>query len=246
MNSTKLRLKHEAAAMERPNVDLIENTGLGSTDPVALRRIFRILCYFVAYLFIVGLLGEVFKWSRLTGALLQFVPYCCVLVGVAYCGRTLAKGDKQTLFMVSCLVCVFIASGLDVTKNLRWFDAVPILGRDSRVRNDISSMAILLALASFPAASYFLIQDILLAKKRLAEQVDKLEEANRHVQRLQGLLPICMYCHKIRTDQQLWQQMEAYITEHSDAKFSHSLCPECAQKHFPELNFNKGEIGVKP
>jgi len=137
---------------------------------------------------------------------------------------------------VSCLACVFIALGLDVTKNLTRFNAVPILGRDSRVRNDIASMAILVALASFPAAGYFLIQDILLAKKRLAEQVAKLQEANKHVQRLQGLLPICMYCHKIRTDQQLWQQLEAYITEHSDAKFSHGVCPDCAKKHFPDLD----------
>jgi hypothetical protein len=236
MNSTESRSNHETTIKESSKWDSEEGIGLSLADPVALRGIFRLLCYFVAFLFVVGLLGEVFKWSRLTSALLQFIPYCCVLMGVAYCGRTLVKGDKQTLFMVSCLVCVFVALGLDVTKNLTRFNAIPILGRDSRVRNDIASMAILVALASFPAAGYFLIQDILLAKRRLAEQLEKLQEATKHVQRLQGLLPICMYCHKIRTDQQLWQQLEAYITEHSDAKFSHGVCPDCARKHFPELN----------
>jgi len=236
MNSTKLGLEYEATAGDRPNDASGGSIGLSLADPVALRGIFRILCYFVTYLFVLGLVDEVCKWSKLTVALLQFIPYCCVLAGVAYCGRTLARRDKQTWFMVSCLVCVFIALGLDVTKNLTRFNAIPIVGKDSRVRGDIASMAILVALASFPAAGYYLIQDILLAKKRLAEQVDELQEANKHVQRLQGLIPICMYCHKIRTDQQLWQQLEAYITEHSDAKFSHGVCPECARKHYPELN----------
>jgi hypothetical protein len=47
------------------------------------------------------------------------------------------------------------------------------------------------------------------------------------VKRLQGLLPICSYCKKIRDDQNYWQQVDAYITEHSEAAFSHGICPEC-------------------
>jgi len=211
------------------------NARLGLAGRIALRRVFRVLCFFVGYLFVVEVLDEIFKWSRLTASLLQFIPYCLVLARVAYCGRALAQGDKQTLLMVSCLACVFIALGFDVTKNLPSLNAMPILGRDSPWRNDISSMAILVALASFPAAGYFLIQEIFQVKRQLDEHVEQLEEALRHVQRLQGLLPVCMYCHKIRTDQQSWQQIEAYITEHSEAKFTHSMCPECTKQHFPEL-----------
>jgi hypothetical protein len=155
---------------------------------------------------------------------------------VIYYGRTLARSDKQTLLMAICLTGVLIVFCLDVTKNLTWFDGLPILGRDSHVRNEIASLAILAAIASFPAASYFMMQEILLAKRQVEEQVTKLEEALRHVQRLQGLLPICMYCHRIRTDQQSWQQIELYISEHSDATFTHGMCPECAQKNFPELH----------
>jgi len=49
------------------------------------------------------------------------------------------------------------------------------------------------------------------------------------VKRLQGLLPICSYCKKIRDDQNYWQQVEVYVAEHSGAQFSHGICPECYQ-----------------
>ena len=49
---------------------------------------------------------------------------------------------------------------------------------------------------------------------------------------LQGLLPICSFCKKIRTKEEKWEQMESYITHHSQAEFSHGVCPECAQKHY--------------
>jgi hypothetical protein len=113
---------------------------------------------------------------------------------------------------------------------------VPIVGDHSKIRNNIASLAILIAIGSFPAASYLMIEELLLAQRQLDEQVEKLREALRHVQRLQGLLPICMYCHKIRTDKQSWQQIELYISEHSDATFTHGLCPECAKQHFPDLD----------
>jgi len=76
---------------------------------------------------------------------------------------------------------------------------------------------------------------MLRAKQLLDEHLAKLQEALSHVQRLQGLLPICMHCHRIRTDAQSWQRIELYISEHSDAKFSHGLCPECAEKYYPDL-----------
>jgi len=217
-----------------PDSDSDANPRFGFADREALRGIFRFLCFFVAYLVVVQVFGTIYKPGRLVSALLQFIPYCFVLAGVVYSGRTLARFDKQTLLMASCLVCVFIVFGLDVTKNLKWFIGVPILGDHSRVRNDIATLAIMVAIASFPAAGYLMMQEILLAKRQLDEQVKKLQEALRHVQRLQGLLPICMYCHKIRADEQSWQRIERYISEHSGATFTHSLCPECAREHFPE------------
>lgn len=66
------------------------------------------------------------------------------------------------------------------------------------------------------------------AKKQREGLIDSIKT-------LRGLLRICSYCNKIRNDQGLWVRLEAYIQEHSEAKFTHGLCPECAQRHYPQL-----------
>ncbi len=74
-------------------------------------------------------------------------------------------------------------------------------------------------------------------QQSLADRVRALEEALARVKQLQGLLPICSYCKKIRDDQNYWQQVESYIAEHSQAQFSHSICPDCYEKLVkPELD----------
>jgi CheY-like chemotaxis protein len=64
-------------------------------------------------------------------------------------------------------------------------------------------------------------------QQALTERVAELGEALLSVKQLGGLLPICSYCKKIRDDQNYWQQVESYVGKHSDAKFSHSICPQC-------------------
>ena len=63
----------------------------------------------------------------------------------------------------------------------------------------------------------------------------KLEASIKEIKLLRGILPICVSCKKIRDDKGFWKQVEAYITEHSEAQFSHGLCPECTKKLYPEL-----------
>ena len=67
-------------------------------------------------------------------------------------------------------------------------------------------------------------------QQSLAERVDELQHALATVKQLSGLLPICAYCKRIRRDDNYWQQLEAYITEHSEADFSHGVCPPCLEK----------------
>ena len=64
----------------------------------------------------------------------------------------------------------------------------------------------------------------------LADRVSELEGALAGVKQLQGLLPICCYCKKIRDDRNYWQQVEGYISDHSEAQFSHGVCPECYER----------------
>jgi len=62
---------------------------------------------------------------------------------------------------------------------------------------------------------------------------NELQEALANIKVLSGLLPICASCKRIRDDQGYWQQVEIYIRDHSEAEFSHGLCPDCARKLFP-------------
>jgi CheY-like chemotaxis protein len=67
-------------------------------------------------------------------------------------------------------------------------------------------------------------------QRDLAKQVRDLGEALRKVKQLQGLLPICSYCKSVRDDKNYWQQVEHYISAHSELEFSHGICPTCYQK----------------
>ena len=60
-------------------------------------------------------------------------------------------------------------------------------------------------------------------------------ELRRHVQTLEGLLPICSFCKRIRNESGEWDRLETYITARSHAEFSHSFCPSCWRTHYPEL-----------
>jgi sigma-B regulation protein RsbU (phosphoserine phosphatase) len=64
-------------------------------------------------------------------------------------------------------------------------------------------------------------------QQRLADRVAELEMAAATEKHLRGLLPICCYCKRIRTDENYWQQIEMFVSEHSDARFSHGICPTC-------------------
>ena len=70
----------------------------------------------------------------------------------------------------------------------------------------------------------------------LSERIRALEEAYQHIKTLQGILPICMHCHNIRNDNESWERIEEYISRHTDAQFSHGLCPKCMKKHYPEIS----------
>jgi PAS domain S-box-containing protein len=83
-----------------------------------------------------------------------------------------------------------------------------------------------------------LVRDITRRKQVEMEKeklILELKEAMSKIKILRGLLPICSSCNKIRNDKGYWDQLEAYISSHSEAKLSHSICPECAKKLYPEF-----------
>ena len=88
------------------------------------------------------------------------------------------------------------------------------------------------------------VEDIT-ARRTAEEERDKIHLAHKEaldkVKKLTGMLPICANCKKIRNDQGYWEQIEAYISEHSAVEFTHGLCPECATKLYPEIDYGKFE-----
>ena len=77
---------------------------------------------------------------------------------------------------------------------------------------------------------------IVTLQQQLTAQIATLRETLANVKQLKGLLPICCYCKRIRTDTDYWQQLEGYISEHSEAQFSHGICPGCFEHANNELS----------
>jgi len=73
------------------------------------------------------------------------------------------------------------------------------------------------------------------SQKKIIDKNNKLQRALDEVKTLRGILPICSFCKKIRDDKGAWERIEAYIGNHSEAQFSHGLCPECYQKQIEDL-----------
>ena len=73
------------------------------------------------------------------------------------------------------------------------------------------------------------------AEEHRDKLIEELKKALSEVKTLQGFLPICSHCKKIRDDKGYWNQIESYIRDHTEAEFTHSICPKCAKKLYPDL-----------
>lgn len=77
----------------------------------------------------------------------------------------------------------------------------------------------------------------------LSDRIHELEEAMSRIKTLQGLLPICAWCKKVRDEKDYWQRVETYVASHTEARFTHSICPECKQK---QLEIIKQQAQSRP
>lgn len=79
----------------------------------------------------------------------------------------------------------------------------------------------------------------------LSAHITELQDALAHVKRLQGLLPMCSHCKRVRDDKDYWHRVDVYIAEHTDADITHSICPSYMRKYYGHL-FRDGELDEKP
>lgn len=79
------------------------------------------------------------------------------------------------------------------------------------------------------------------AEQEREKLIHELQEAMEKIKTLKGLVPICMHCKNIRNDKGFWEKVETYVQEHSDAQFSHGICPSCLKKYYPQY-YNDDEL----
>jgi len=106
------------------------------------------------------------------------------------------------------------------------------------VRHILAQTRVIKDDSGHPIRVYGANQDITerkLVEKEREKLILELKEALSQVKMLSGLLPICASCKKIRNDEGYWEQMEMYIRDHSEAEFSHGICPECSRKLYPQI-----------
>ena len=78
------------------------------------------------------------------------------------------------------------------------------------------------------------------AEREKEKLIKELQEALKEIKTLQGILPLCSFCKKVRDDEGYWEQVDVYIHKHSQADISHGICPECFKKHYPDLVNSEG------
>ena len=83
-------------------------------------------------------------------------------------------------------------------------------------------------------------------QQQLSHRVQELEEALAKIKTLQGLLPICAWCKKIRSDQNYWEKVETYLGRHTDARFTHSICPDCHKQQMEQMAQNRASRANAP
>lgn len=107
-----------------------------------------------------------------------------------------------------------------------------------RSHERVENISILLVLAGVflsTVIAFFTVRYVLRVEKALLHERYELQKALSEVKTLRGFLPICSSCKKIRDDTGYWNQIEAYIHKHTEAQFSHGICPDCAEKLYPDL-----------
>jgi len=144
------------------------------------------------------------------------------------------KISKKSIYLMETALFLILSLTVYILASRRDFLEVLIEFAHSHEEYELDEL--------IPVALFANLALLLVLIRRIGELRRKNRELNRaakEIERLQGILPICSSCKKVRTGEGYWKQVESYLQEHSDLLFSHSICPECARKLYGDLS--KGE-----
>ncbi len=140
------------------------------------------------------------------------------------------------VLVVLVLICYSVLSGYHVYK----IDFNSYIHSTLLWVINLSSFIFLGIVAAFVSASILDMlrknnENLHVINRELKEEIVERNKVESDRKTLQGLIPICSNCKQVRDDKGYWNRIESYIREHSDADFTHALCPECANKLYPEI-----------
>lgn len=174
---------------------------------------------------VVGVSG-VATLGTFTGAVF-FIPMSAILSALFFNGRAL---QVYALFCIATLVAVatgFI-SGFLFVENAAVLVANPMNWGIYLIAFTILIVFTCTAVYRYRQALYGMMAHLGRQHDELKVRTQELEKALGEIQTLKGIIPICSYCHKIRDEEGAWDQLEKYISTHSNAQFSHGVCPDCS------------------
>jgi hypothetical protein len=162
------------------------------------------------------------------------IGYAVIGLGTAHTFSLLARNDIATPYLIGVFVVLASVSALLVSTRAVVAYSIGVLA--------LAGLVALLASGAPVGSRLELLLGVSTVQLALAAAVwrnltlqaaaRELDEARREVKRLQGLLPICLHCHRIRTDDNMWHEIQSYVETHADAAFTHSLCKECLERHY--------------
>jgi AmiR/NasT family two-component response regulator len=182
-----------------------------------------------------------------------------MIEGMGYEVAGIAADGRQAIQMAQSLrpdvilmdVGLPIMDGIQATQQIQASCPTPVVIVTAHEPTDIVGRASMAGVGAYlvkPPEALEIERAIVIAMARFADMIElrrlnaelearnqELQEALTRVKTLRGLLPICASCKKIRDDQGYWQQVEVYLRQHSEAQFSHGICPDCAKKLYPQL-----------
>jgi len=145
--------------------------------------------------------------------------------GIEVCKQIKADEALKDIFVI-------LASGVQVSSE---YQAEGLdVGADGYIAKPISNKELVARVHALTRIKR--AEDALrLKEKEQQKLISELQEALAEIKTLKGFIPICASCKKIRDDEGYWNQLEAYISKHTDAVLSHGICPECAEKYREEI-----------
>jgi hypothetical protein len=203
-----------------------------SRIPFTIRAIVLVLMFFVASI------GSLLDYGMVSASRPFGITFV-VVTGLLLGGRGGLMAIGAYVACTIFIAWIILTGRMEVLPDYQEFNSHAVNWRAFVVNFILTSSLTLLPVTFLVSALGKLMQSLEeKVESRTNELVTRnadLEEALGKVNQLSGLLPICSGCKKVRDDQGYWEQVESYIVRHSDAQFSHGICPDCADKIYPGI-----------